>query len=209
MNFRFRTKGEIPVKKFDKRCIESYNVVGISSPPQTQFIPVNRQRREALIEEFKLRHDVELPNYDLIVRDHLHPCDLRVLCVEYSESYEYRGGLFRDTYYPGYITDGASIPTGLVIGSLTKEGQQIQEPAQAHDKDFADKLFSFKDCNRLFRARIEQQETWGNKRAGRTKRRYSFGVGSFIGKRIFKKGKPHTNWMRGFYKHEILREMEW
>ena len=202
-------KGELGMATKARKCINSYKVVGISSPPRTEYIPLDDKRRRQQETDFLLEFHVSLPNYDDIIRDHLHPCDLRVLCKEYVETYEYRGGLFRDTYYIGYITDGASVPNLLAWASLVKDGQQIQEPAQGHDKDFADHRFSFFDSNCLFRARIEQQERWGNKRAGRSKRRYSFGVNSPTAKKIYSESKPGTNWMQGFYKHEILKPMEW
>lgn len=198
-------------RKFRKKCLESYRVVAdeLTMPPLSRYIPIDKARREKVYKEFASQFGIPLPRYEGIVRERMAPEDLRVLWDEWSKVFEYRGGIFRQSIHPGFIWDGASIPTILVMGSLTKNGQHIEEAALGHDENFANHEFPLDDCNIIFKGDILHQAKLGNKRAKRIDQRAFLGVQSPIGKRLYRNANVGATWQEGFYHYEELQSMQW
>lgn len=185
---------------------KTFKVMSISNMPVVQYISIHEGEREDLYREFKC-DGITLPEYYKLNRLNMCKEDLLVLKEPWSITFEYQEegsdrvkeyNLFLDK---GLIFDAASIPWFLTFGHLNKRGQQVLRPSLVHDVIFSLHLFSFNDCNNIFRGLLEYEGGAANV----TKRRYFFGVNSPIGRIIYNKSNPEDSWHKKFVTKKVIK----
>ena len=172
--------------------IRSFQVVDYSGSVLDEFIPTDKNAREALYEGFREK-GVILPPYSSFKRRALRRRDMKVVCREWWMIFDYCGKRYKITVDVGSCYDGASVPVPFVMGNVSKFNQYVLIPALVHDALFALKLMSFEDANNIFSGLLR----WNgiNKLA---LGRYMLGVRSPIGRAIYRKGNAETHWLNGF-----------
>lgn len=184
-----------------------FNIVGFDGLllPFTTCLPVNNGQRSVLTNYLRAKFDIHILPYEIFERGNMRKQDLVVFTRDFNITFQYDGSTYHMTIKAGAVTDHASVPKVLVQGDLTKQGQHIETAATVHDALFALKLMTYKDSNNVFDGIIKQ--------FGLTNRfnrwRYSLGVNSPVGRRLYRKNNPDTHWLRGYVTFHKNGEKVW